>query len=72
MEYAVGEFVEFINNSNQRKRRFGRIKAIVSLLLSQDSDYPQDTLKMLRLLKHDELAFIVVMIEVIADTRSFE
>ena len=55
VEYAVGEFVEFIDNSNQRERRFGRIEAIVSLLLPQDSDHPQDALKMSRLLRHDEL-----------------
>ena len=55
VEYAVGEFVEFIDNSNQRERRFGRIEAIVSLLLPQDSDHPQNTLKMSRLLRHDEL-----------------
>src|SRR5256714_11933067 len=55
MKYAVGEFVEFIDNSNQRERRFGRIEAIVSLLLPQDSDHPQDALKMSRLLRHDEL-----------------
>ena len=55
VEYAVGEFVEFIDNSNQCERRFGRIKAIISLLLPQDSDHPQDALKMSRLLRHDEL-----------------
>ena len=58
MEYATGEFVEFIDNSNQRERRFGRIEAIVSLLQLQDFDYPnqmQDALKMSRLLRHNEL-----------------
>ena len=55
VEYAVGEFVEFIDNSNQRERRFGRIEAIVSLLLPQDSDHSQDALKMSRLLRHDKL-----------------
>ena len=55
VEYAVGEFVEFIDNSNQREWRFERIKAIVSLLLPQDSDYPQDALKMSRLLRHNKL-----------------
>ena len=52
MEYAAGEFVEFIDNSNER--RFGRIEAIVSLL-SRDADHPQDALKMSRLLRHNEL-----------------
>src|SRR2546421_10406734 len=55
VEYAVEEFVEFIDNSNQREQRFGRIEAIVSLLLPQDSDHPQDALKMSRLLRHDKL-----------------
>ena len=58
VEYTAGEFVEFIENSNQRERRFGRIEAIVSLLRLQDSDYPnqmQDALKMSRLLRYNEL-----------------
>ena len=58
VEYAAGEFIEFIDNGNQRQRHFGRIEAIVSLLHPQDSDYPnqmQDALKMLRLLRHHEL-----------------
>jgi hypothetical protein len=58
VEYAAGEFVEFIDNSNQHERRFGRIEAIVLLLCPQDSDYPnqmQDALKMSRLLRYNEL-----------------
>ena len=51
----MGEFVEFIDNSNQHERRFGRIEAIVLLLLPQDSDHPQDALKMSRLLRHNKL-----------------
>ena len=58
VEYAVGEFVEFIDNSNQCEQCFERIEVIVLWLHPQDSDYPnqmQDALKMSRLLRHNEL-----------------
>ncbi|CAG8496553.1 24051_t:CDS:2, partial [Dentiscutata erythropus] len=61
VEYTVEQFVEFIytNKSNQRERRFGRIEAIILLLLLSNINYSnnqmQDTLKMSRLLSYDEL-----------------
>ena len=56
VEYAAGEFVEFIDNGNEQC--FGKIEAIVSLLCPQHSDYSnqmQDAFKMSRLLRHHEL-----------------